>query len=336
MAIYRLEAKIIGRKAKDKTGKAIPGKQVSIVAKAAYRSGDKLKDEKTDKTYNYRSRGQEVAHAEILAPGNAPAWLAAETTREGKRSLRERLWNAIEKAEKRSDSQLAREFIASLPKELSKEQRIELVRNWCQEEFVEKGFVVDFAVHKSKTEKNPHSHILVALRPIEKEGFGKKPDTAGKFNGRGAAGIGAKNDLEAWRESWEKHVNAALESAGRDERVDHRSLKDRGIDRIPEDKKGPAATAMEKKGIPTEAGRRLREVKMLNEVTPHLRDIEQRDGVSQYGMGAGGTWWERSVAAITRAAEQAREKVKGAWEKFLEYREQAKQVTPAKPPVLDR
>jgi hypothetical protein len=113
MAIYRLEAKIIGRRAKDKAGKPVPGKQVSVVAKAAYRSGQKLKDERMDKTYNYQSRTQEVVHHEVMAPDTAPAWLRPESAGGPKagRELRQRLWNEVERAEKRSDSQLAREFI---------------------------------------------------------------------------------------------------------------------------------------------------------------------------------------------------------------------------------
>jgi hypothetical protein len=72
---FRLEAKIIGRKAKDRNGHAIPGRQSSVVAKAAYRSGQMLHDERAEKTFNYRSRTQEVAYSEILAPEVAADWL---------------------------------------------------------------------------------------------------------------------------------------------------------------------------------------------------------------------------------------------------------------------
>ena len=119
MAIYRLEAKIIGRRAKDKAGKPIPGRSVSVVAKAAYRAGERsCTTSKRDKTYNYRSRAQQVVYSGIVSPPtNAPSWLEPHygdtaTTRRSSTQQRERLWNAIERArEARVDSQLAREFI---------------------------------------------------------------------------------------------------------------------------------------------------------------------------------------------------------------------------------
>ena len=208
MAIYRNEARIIGRQAKDKTGKPLPGKQVSVVAKAAYRSGQRLKDDRTGKTFDYRSRSQEIVHAEILAPANAPDWLRDGAEKHGggeDREIRRRLWNTMEKVEKRKDSQLAREFILALPVELDHEQHIDLVRAWCQEEIVSQGFVVDFAVHKSWNGENPHAHVLQTLRPVDAnapEGFGRKPDMTGKFTGRGQVGPGAKADLADWRKSW--------------------------------------------------------------------------------------------------------------------------------------
>jgi hypothetical protein len=102
MAIFRLEAKIIGRRAKNKAGKPIPGRTVSVVAKAAYRAGEKLHDERTDRTYNYRSRAQEVVHTEIVAPDDAPSWLSGPDGEAGGQNPRERLWNASSSSRCRS------------------------------------------------------------------------------------------------------------------------------------------------------------------------------------------------------------------------------------------
>ena len=322
---FRLETKIIGRRVKDKTGRVIPGKQSSVVAKAAYRSGQSLRDDRANKTFNYRSRTPEVAYSEIMAPDDGPDWLNGEVpdsnagTRK-QRELREQLWNTIEQVEKRSDSQLAREFIASLPRGLNREQQIELIRGWCQEEFVSKGFVVDLAVHKSRGGNNPHAHVLVTLRPVAGDGFGKKPDTAGKFNGRGAAGLGAKNELDGWRESWEKHVNSALEKSGREERVDRRSLKDRGIDRAPEPKVGVAASAMKREGKEPDpdAFKRMRLVRIENEVMPHLRDIQRFGEIRQHGDRE--KWWDRSANFVRRVQLNVRRTVHGFWRKFLDGR----------------
>ncbi len=300
MAIYRLEAKIISRKNRGKSVVASAAyRSGSVLHSAAYRSGNQLSDEQAKTTYNYRARTQEVAYSEIMAPKNAAPWMQSEPPKtkddfRKQRDLRERLWNTIEQVEKRKDSQLARDFVLTLARELTPEQQIKLVRGWCKDKFVDKGFVADFAVHKSKNGLNPHAHVMVTTRPVEGEGFGKKPSTAGKFNGRGAVGVRAKSELEGWRDSWEKHENAALEKAGRPERVDHRSLKARAIDREPEPKIGPTATAMRRQGRDSERFKLWRFVRTLNEMKPLARAIDKFKEFHQ--SGAGKTWWERSRA----------------------------------------
>jgi ATP-dependent exoDNAse (exonuclease V) alpha subunit len=320
MAIYRLETKIINRRNRGRS--VIPSaayRSGSVLHKAAYRSGNILEDALAKLTFNYQARAQEVVHTEILAPENGPQWLQTPPESANdlalQREMRERLWNTIEKVEKRKDSQLAREFIAALPRELSREQQIKLVRGWCDAEFVSKGFVVDFALHKSKTGKNPHTHILITTRPVEGEGFGKKPSTAGKFNGRGVVGKSGKSDLASWRASWGAHANSALEQAGRPERVDHRSLKDRGIDREPEPKLGVAATAMMRKGLDPERFKLLRYIRTLNAMKPLARAIQKFGELQQTGMGK--TWWERSLIFMSNAREVARESVVDTWRAML-------------------
>ena len=96
---YRLETKIIGRRVKG------VDKSVSVVAKAAYRSGQSLHDERADKTFNYRPRAQEVVYSEIMSPQNAPGWLKEPSpdTQAGtrkQRDVREQLWNTVEVVEK--------------------------------------------------------------------------------------------------------------------------------------------------------------------------------------------------------------------------------------------
>jgi ATP-dependent exoDNAse (exonuclease V) alpha subunit len=321
VAIYRLEAKILGRQAKDRAGQVVAGKQVSVVAKAAYRSGERLRDERIEKSFDYRSRSQEVVHREILSPEDAPAWLQAPESRE----KRQRLWNEVERVEKRKDSQLAREFVISLPVELDREAQIEAARRWCNEELVSEGFVVDLAVHRSKDGKNPHAHILSTLRPIGEDGFGLKPSTDGKFNGRGSVGKGAKSDLDQWRESWAEAENRALSTAGSTARVDHRSLADQGIDRIPEPKIGVSAMNMQRSGKlhDPDRVREARRVKVRNEVLPAIRDVEQSGEVRQEGIGA--NWWERAAVALGQMYDRSMEFLSdessgGNWRKYVERR----------------
>ena len=120
------------------------------------------------------------------------------------------------------------------------------------------------------------------------------------------------------RESWANAVNAALEKAGRPERVDHRSLKERGIDRDPEPKIGVSATAMKRRGVEADPERvqLVRRVKLLNEVRPMLRAIQHGGEISQKGMGA--SWWEKSVTFMSRIRERASAWVKGKWSKLVD------------------
>lgn len=334
MALYRLETKIISRQNRGRS--VIPSaayRSGSVLHKASYQSANILERTLARFTFNYKARSQEVVHTEILAPENGPSWLqtSAETKDDmsHQRDMRERLWNTIETVEKRKDSQLAREVIAALPRELSREQQIELVRNWCNAEFVSKGFVVDFAIHKSRNGKNPHTHILCATRPVEGEGFGKKPSTAGKFNGRGVVGRQGKSDLLAWRESWEVHANKMLEKAGRAERVDHRSLKDRGLGHIlPQPKIGVIATAMKRCGVvaDTERHQLVRYVQSLN-IAASLRKAMQRSR-EVYQRGMGKRWWERSLIFMSEGRRAVRETVMDMWHSLGNTRHRGEQKIP--------
>ncbi len=232
MAIYHCSAKVIGRSA---------GR--SSTAAAAYRAGERIQDQRTGEEHDYTRRGG-VEHREITAPEGAPSWAFD----------RAQLWNAVELAEARRDAQLAREFTVALPHELGPDERAELVREWVQDELAAKGMVADWAVHEPSREgdeRNYHAHVMATMRPIEGETFGKKNR---EWNSR--------EQLEEWRSSWAESCNQALDRAGREERVDHRSLAeqrneawDRGdvarmaaLEREPTRHLGPAATAIERKG----------------------------------------------------------------------------------------
>jgi ATP-dependent exoDNAse (exonuclease V) alpha subunit len=231
MAIYRLEAKIVTR-----------GKGHSAVAAAAYRTGTKIKDERTGKTHDYTSRTKGVVESVILRPDNSPEWSGHTGS----------LWNTVEQSEKRKDARLSREFVLAVPKELDAKQQMECAVGWAQKELVGKGMVAEVSLHNPKSGKNPHVHILTTLRAIDGEGFSaKKPR---EWN--------EKAQLHDWRESWCKAENDALEKAGRPERVDHRSLKERGIDQIPEPKIGPTATAMKRRGEDSERFQLWRRIKL--------------------------------------------------------------------------
>jgi len=287
MAIYRLEAKIIGR---EKRGR-------SVVAAAAYRAGKKLFGEREGKTHDYSRRSKGVVESTVFHPDGSPGWADDPA----------RLWNTVEAGEKRADAQLAREFILAVPKELSASEQFQAAVAWARKELVEKGMVAEVSLHHTRDGKNPHVHILCTMRKLDGDKFSAKKAT--EWNDVAM--------LVHQRESWAEAVNAALEKAGRSERVDHRSLKDRGIDRIPEPKIGVAATAMERRGVveDSERSRLVRFVKSLNEVRPHMRDIKERGEIRQFGTGK--TWWEKSIIFMSRVRQATRETVLDTWNRLL-------------------
>jgi hypothetical protein len=241
MAIYRFEAKVIAR-----------SQGRSATASAAYRAAQSIDDERTGTVFDYtRKRG--VLSAEIITPPNTPAWMKD----------RAQLWNAVEKAEKRKDAQLARDLLLSLPHELTRAQRRELIRDFVTSEFVAEGMIADLAIHapdRGADERNYHAHVLLTMRELVGNGFGLK---VREWN--------ATAQLEAWREHWADAVNRHLEQHGHAARVDHRSLADQGIDREPEPKQGPVATEMEREDRPSHAGDDRRAAHARNKVRAALQ-----------------------------------------------------------------
>ena len=147
IAIYHWNVGIVSR-----------GKGKSAVAAAAYRSGEKLTNEWDGMTHDYTRKGG-VVHTEIMLPPHAPPSFSGRST----------LWNSVELYEKAGNAQLAREIDAALPIELSREEQIRLVREYCSSQFVSKGMCVDFAIHDTDT-GNPHCHIMLTMRPLNERG----------------------------------------------------------------------------------------------------------------------------------------------------------------------
>lgn len=197
-AIFHFACKVHGRS----TG-------ANAVRLAAYRAGERLRSDLTGRIHNY-TRKTEVAFKAILAPDVSAPWVTDRGV----------LWNTVDSMEARKDAQLAREIEVALPLALSRDQQIELLTNWVQEVFVSQGMVADVCLHDKVG--NPHSHILLTLREIGPNGFGKKNRS---WN--------APPLLETWRESWADFVNNFLEKAGLDIRIDHRSYRRRGVDLTP-------------------------------------------------------------------------------------------------------
>lgn len=200
---YHFRAKMISR-----------SKGRAICAAAAYRSGEKIHDERYGLTFDYRPRTSIYA-TEIRTPDHAPNWM----------KNRSQLWNGVEAYETRKDSALAREFEVSIPIELPPELRQEAIRHFVDQELVSRGMVADIAYHDftGRHRHNPHAHILVTTRGIAGDTFTKHKTR--EWN--------TKKTLWQWREAWARHANQALEKARSQTRIDHRSNWARGIDRPP-------------------------------------------------------------------------------------------------------
>ena len=310
MAIYHLEAKVVGR-----------GAGRSAVAASAYLSCSRLYNDYDGIQHDYTKK-QGLVWQEVFLPEYAPQeW-----------QDREKLWNAVEEVETAKDSRLAREFVVALPIELSREQQIELLQDFIREQFVSDGMCADAAIHDTDGH-NPHAHILLTVRPLderskwqyktekeylcmrngEERGF-----TAAEFKSAQNDGwekqypykVGKKKvymtpsaaeaqeliradkhpkstrygrqnpiserwnseeQLVSWRVAWADVTNRYLESAGREERIDHRSNAARGLDEIPTIHEGVTVQALERKGIVSDRCEMNRQIRADNALLRELK-----------------------------------------------------------------
>lgn len=250
MAIFHLSVKPISRSA---------GR--SSTAAAAYRAGVKIADERTGDVHDYTRRGG-VEHAEIVLPPDAPQWATD----------REALWNAAEKAEKRKDACVAREYEVALPAELTAEERQRLVIDFARALAKAEGCAVDVCIHEPNAEgdqRNHHAHLLRTTRTVEEDGLGAKLETE-------KAGRNRREDLSEVRGLWEDMANQSLEAAGHEARVDSRSLKEQGIDREATQHLGVEATGYERRtGLPSDKRLRQEAISELLRGAKELGELER-------------------------------------------------------------
>lgn len=274
MAIYHCSIKIISR-----------GKGRSAVACAAYRSGTKLTDLATGKMFDYSNKPG-VVFSEVLLPENAPAVFAVD---------RNILWDAVERKEIRSDARLAREVEVALPREFTRQEQIDTVREYIMKNFVREGMCADWALH-DKGDGNPHAHIMLTTRAFTRNGkWAEKSRTIYKFDPNGQKiplidpetgeqkvrvrkGKGVEklwqtekvpandwNDrskAEEWRAAWATECNRRLD---RQHQIDHRSYARQAVEQEPTIHEGYAARKMEREGQVSDRCEINREIRELNE-----------------------------------------------------------------------
>lgn len=246
MAIFRLDIQSLGRSA---------GR--SATNAAAYRSGERIRDERTGRTHDHSHRA-DVLSKEIVLPSafaNADlAWARDRST----------LWNHAEASERRSNSRVAREYQVALPSELSSEQRLQLTRAFSRELADRYNVAVDMTIHAPREGGDPrayHAHLLTTTREVTTEGLGPKSAMEISEKHRLARGLlPSPQEFKAVREHWANLTNQALREAHIDARIDHRTLAAQGIDREP----GPSIphrfVAMERQGIRVTVAEQIREI----------------------------------------------------------------------------
>ena len=177
--------------------------------------------------------------------------------------LSERLWNDIEHVEKTRNkfpdrAMLARELTIALPKALSREAQVDLVRGYIREAYTSRGTAADWVIH-DKGDGNPHAHLMLPTRFLDVDAWGGKD----RRLTRGKA-------ITEVRRTWERHANMVLEREGFAERIDMRSFRDQGIRLEPESYNWRIAEHAERAGGTAKVKLRCEEVRKRNQ--DHLRE----------------------------------------------------------------
>jgi hypothetical protein len=290
----------------------------SVVAAAAYRSGQSLADERLKETFDFTRKTDGIEHTAIIAPANAPEELLD----------REQLWNAVEQAEKRKDATPAQEILVALPHELTAEHRRELVEEFVRESLAKRGMIADIAIHvpgKEGDDRNHHAHILMTTRTIDENGFGNK--YRGGKEGE-PVGWHTREFVTEVRREWAEVQNKYLERhAPQVEKVSEKTLAAQGQDRAPTQHHGPEVTAMERRGERTSRGENNRDIAAENARLQH-DEKKVRDGDVKDHQDA--KWVQRPTDDIIRDMQGVRagmEEKRDDWKKEREAIEVPKPVS---------
>lgn len=269
----------------------------SSCASLAYIAASKVYEERTHQTYSY-GRKERVMKVATLLPDGAPHAYADAT----------QLFNAIEKYEQASSARTAKKIVVALPRELSLDESDEILTDFIRDNLCANGYCATYAIHRDKDGNNPHAHILVANRQINKKGEwsskrkmeyaldekGERIPLIDKKTGKQKVDkrnrkqwkrisaeqnpLDKKQFLEQLREAWAVECNKHL---SQEDRIDHRSNAARGIDDIPTIHEGYAARAMEARGDVSERMEINRQIRLKNDLIHQLIETlkEIRDRV---------------------------------------------------------
>lgn len=262
----------------------------SAVAAAAYRSGQCLTNERDGVTHDYEKRSG-VVTSFVIAPSGAE-WATDRSA----------LWNAAEAAEKRKDAKVAREYVVAIPHELDVAAREELVRNFAASIVERYGVAADVAIHAPGREgdsRNHHAHILTTTRTVEEQGLGPKTR---QLDVKDSSAL----EVKALRELWAEKCNQSLERNHQQERVDHRSYVEQGLERVPGVHLGHVATAIER-----------REERKAQEEGREYEPITARGQQNAAALNGNGVL--ESARRLVQEAEKAIERAKAAAKEVVDW-----------------
>jgi len=232
------------------------GKGSLATRAAAYRAGERIKDERTGVTYDYSDR-RDIAYKEVVLPSDLAGRADMSWTQD-----RATLWNAMEYAGTRHNSRTAREWLVLVPPELTPQQRIALVRTFAAELSNKYRAAVDVAIHEPRPGADPrnhHAHLLMTNREVSPEGVGARTTLELGGRERHQRGLGpTRDDYLALRKLWADVTNDSLRRAGLNLRVDHRSLEQQGRNQTPRPPLPDKVFYAERKYGPSRAGVEIR------------------------------------------------------------------------------
>ena len=290
MAIYHCSTKTVNRS----SGR-------TAVASSAYRAGEKLEDERTGLTHDF-TRKDGVAHSEIIS--NLDIQID-----------RGELWNLAEKTENRKDARTAREWVIALPDELDADQRKDLAKDFARSLVDRYGVIADIAIHepsKGGSDKNHHAHIMLTTRKAELDTDNNLVLTT-KTNielsnaKRKSLNMGTTQDeIKQIRETWANLANHALERAGIQEKIDHRSYADQGNGLQATIHEGTKVTQLRRRGIDTEISRFNDHIKQQNFKYLNQQELVKestiKNGLSRVDQGF--EQWQKNQEAKRLQLEQ--------------------------------
>ena len=280
----------------------------NAVASAAYRHAAKMTNDVTGQTRSYTGKADELVHEEIILPDNAPDWAVERYGGADVTASSEALWNDVEVRENQHNhaakSRLAQSYTIALPRELSRYQQIELMREYISSHLVANGAVADLVIH-DKGDGNPHAHVMTTYRTLGESGLDQR---IRDFKSR-------SKDTVDLRFGWACAANHALERAGFEARIDHRRLEEQGIELGPLTYNHEIAGNVEANDAQYRVKMRVEEARAANEVylmerpehmltvvaagSPLFTEEDLEDGFKRYLPSSVGA---RGVAALTEQA----------------------------------